>query len=383
MCINEMGPHPAKDKRATIRNNVDNLLGQFDFVKLQNTEKSEIFENYYRKYTLHREAQRLIREIYPRGNNYTKCTVCPFDSTVAVVRSAELRRAYFRQVITCANASLCPVCAPRIRAKRTEEIGKAFDQWKKADSENTIYMITLTFQHQKTDSLSVIMENLKNASKSFWGHWSVKNAFKSAGMVGRITAFEITYGSNGWHPHYHIVVFCKRSQFNVDGFKKQWLQALGRSNLSGSDKCAFNFIEARDGSEYLSKISLELGLSTNKAGRRGGLSPFELLQKSVNGERWAGERFKELWVYLHDSRTRSLLWSKGLKDYFQINEVSDEEICMQQDEKYKVYTLLHSGIYRLLSVEDKAEILSFASVDDRQGFLRYLVRFCLRMGVRP
>ena len=29
------------------------------------------------------------------------------------------------------------------------------------------------------------------------------------GKVGHVTATEVTHGSNGWHPHYHILLFSK------------------------------------------------------------------------------------------------------------------------------------------------------------------------------
>lgn len=375
MCKYELGPHPATDRRATNLNNIDNLLRQFDIVKSgmsEKSEKSQIFLKNYSKFALHHEAQRLVREVVPEGNNFTKCYVCPIGPAVNVVRNPVLRKAYFRQVVTCANPFLCPVCAPRIRSKRSQEIGKAFDQWKKADPKNTVYMITLTFQHSVRDSLFDVMSNLKKASKSFWEHRQVKKAFRSAGMVGRITAFEVTYGSNGWHPHFHIVVFCKRYDFDVKAFKHLWLQSLDRSNLSGSAKCAFNFIEARDGSEYLSKISLEIGLSNNKIGRRGGLSPFQLLEKSISGERFAGKRYQELWLYMRESHTHVLQWSKGLKAYFGIGEISDEEICSGLEQGFISFACLASKLFIRCNREDKSVLIAYASVGDIQMFSRYL-----------
>lgn len=373
MCKNESGPHSqAKDKRATIQQNYDTILRQYQLVKSEISEKSQIFLKNYSKFALHDEAQRLVRQLYPSGNNYTKCYVCPVGSSVNVVRNPVLHRAYFRQVVTCANPMLCPVCAPRIRSRRSEEIRLAAEAWKASDPENTLYMITLTFQHSINDSLPDVMECLKKASASFWGHRQVKKAFKLAFLLGRVSGFEITDGDHGWHPHFHILVFCKRYNFDVALFKRLWVEALGRSKLSGSEKCAFNFIEARDGSEYLNKISLELGLSNNKAGRRGGLSPFQLLEKSLSGDRRAGERFKELWQYMHESRTPSLRWSKGLKAAFGIGEITDEEICSGLDEGFVSFACIASRLYTRCNREDKSALLAFASIGDTVSFSRYI-----------
>ena len=351
--------------------------------------KSEIFLKTFSKYALHDEAQRLVRELFPQGNNFTKCTVCPWSSSVNVVRNPTLQRAYFRQVVTCSNSFLCPVCAPRIRSKRSKEIGVAVDKWLSRsgtalerflsnEPDKTLYMITLTFQHSKRDKLSEIMPRFKKAAQFFWGHRQVKKAFRLAGIQGRITSFEITHGAHGWHPHLHILVFCHQHYFDVPGFRRLWVDALNRAGLSGSERCALNFIEARNGSEYINKISLEIGLSNAKEGRSGGLSPFQLLEKSASGDRVSGRLFQELWLYMHDSRTHSLEWSKGLKAFFRVSEVSDEQICSGLDEGFVSFACIASGLYRRCTTEDKAALLAFASMGDTASFKRYLSLLVLR-----
>ena len=351
--------------------------------------KSEIFLKTFSKYALHDEAQRLVRELFPQGNNFTKCTVCPRSASVNVVRNATLQRAYFRQVVTCSNSFLCPVCAPRIRSKRSKEIGLAVDKWLSRsgtalerflsnEPDKTLYMVTLTFQHSKRDKLSDIMPRFKKATQWFWRHRMVRDSFRKAGIQGRITAFEITHGVHGWHPHLHILVFCNVHYFDVPGFRRLWVDALNRAGLSGSAKCALNFIEARNGAEYINKISLEIGLSNAKEGRAGGLSPFQLLEKSASGDRASGKLFQELFLYMRDSRTHSLEWSKGLKAFFGVSEVSDEEICAGLDEGFVSFACIASGLYCRCTTEDKAALLAFASMGDTASFKRYLSLVILR-----
>lgn len=381
-----MDSEPKKKAPASLGGNreqsnqsINTLSSQTEKVK----GKSEIFLKTFSKYALHDEARRLVRQLVPDGNNYTKCTVCPRSPSVNVVRNEALQRAYFREVVTCSNSFLCPVCAPRIRSKRSKEIGvavdkwlsqsgTAFERWLSSDPNKTLYMLTLTFQHSRRDSLSDIMPRFKKATQFFWGHRQVKKAFRLAGIQGRITAFEITHGSNGWHPHLHILVFCNEHYFDVPGFRRLWVGSLKRAGLSGSEKCALNFIEARNGSEYINKISLEIGLSNAKEGREGGLSPFQLLEKSASGDREAGKLFQELWQYMRDSRTHSLEWSKGLKSFFGVAEVSDDEICSGLDDGFVSFACLASAIYRRCTTEDKSALLTFASMGDSVSFSRYL-----------
>lgn len=387
MCKKKEGPHPARDERATTMCG-DSIPDKSVKVKGKKG-KSEIFLENFSRFALHDEAQRLVRQLVPEGNNFTKCYVCPRSSAVNVVRNPALNKAYFREVVTCSNSFLCPVCSPRIRSKRSKEIAFGVDKWLAAsgtalerfrspDPEKTLYMITLTFRHSRSDKLSDMMPRFKKATQFFWGHRQVKKAFRSAGIQGRITAFEIMRGSNGWHPHLHILVFCRQHYFDVPGFKRLWVDSLKRAGLSGLGQHALNFIEARNGAEYINKISLEIGLSNAKSGRDGGLSPFQLLEKSLSGDRAAGKLFQELWLYMRESHTHVLEWSKGLKAFFGISEVSDEQICSGLDEGFVSFACIASKLFVRCNRDDKCALLAFASVGDTSGFKRYLSLLVLR-----
>ena len=56
-----------------------------------------------------------------------------------------------------------------------------------------------------------MLEGQKNALKIFWGGRAGRDLFNSIGKFGHIIATEVTYGENGWHPHFHILLFLNNS----------------------------------------------------------------------------------------------------------------------------------------------------------------------------
>lgn len=384
MCKKESGPYPATDYRAkSNKNYIDTILGQFDLVK---AESEKIFENLSTMFRLHDEARRLVREIIPAGNNYTKCNVCRISADVPIVRNAEHRRAYYNNLVHCSSPMLCPVCSPRISSRRSEEIALSVKSWL-SDPAHTVYMITLTASHTLSDTLSDFMQKFLKSREIFWAHRSVKDLLREMGSpLGPLRSFEILWGKNGWHPHFHVLVWgCSGVDLEkISGsLKRLWLRCLRLTGLSGNIQHGLNVIEARSVQDYLTKISLEIGLSMNKTGRSGGLTPFQLLGKSREGDTMAGKRFQELYWYFHENRLHPLRWPNGGKRFFGIGEVSDDDICNSRDDDYKIYFRLAPELWSALrgDAESKATLLSLASVDDRRGFIDFLVHFVKRKGI--
>ena len=56
---------------------------------------------------------------------------------------------------------------------------------------------------------------------------------KALGYHGRITATEVTYGDNGWHPHFHILMFFDH-EINTQGLQSflalHWVDACTKLN---------------------------------------------------------------------------------------------------------------------------------------------------------
>jgi len=336
----------------------------------------EYLDNTFTRFHLQHFAQNKLVErlIVPQNSNYSKCHRATFGSIATLVRNPESCRAYYNGVVTCANALLCPVCAPRIMGKRGGEIHNAVKRWLAEDPRNTCYMLTFTFAHTASDSLSGLLTAFKAALEGFWRHGSIRRLLAASGMVGRITAMEIQCSQkNGWHPHVHVLLFCQVADFNEEKLAGYWLNALESSGLSGLSDIAFHIVEARSAEAYLTKVSSEMALGNLKQGRAfGHYSPMQLLDEARNGSEWATNRFCEL--FQSTRGINSLRWSKGLKGRFGIGEVSDQEITdgAAQPELQKFMDIIAEG-FRRLPVSQKALLRNYAAVGDFErasGLLR-------------
>lgn len=383
MCNKETGPDPATDSRAHQIKTCHTLHSEFDIVKFQS---QKIFEKLRDAFLLHSEARRLVLQIVPKGNNYTKCNHVRYSADVPIVRNAQHKRAYYTNLIHCSNPFLCPLCGPRISSTRTAEHSFAVRQWLR-DPDHTFYMVTLTAAHSIDDDLYFLMPRLLKARDMFWAHRTVKEMLSQMGSpLGALRSFEIMYGKNGYHPHFHCGIWGK---VGVDlpaiagKLKRIWLKCLRKAGLHGSIEHGLNVIEARSAEDYLSKISLELGLSSNKTGRSGGKTPFDLLRLSAAGDHAAGKCFQHIYSYFHDHPIHSLRWPNGGKRFFGIDEVTDDQICSSRDDEYQIFFRLAPELWDLIKSdhEAKAKLLSLASVDDRKGFTDYLVRYMIKKGL--
>lgn len=119
-------------------------------------------------------------------------------------------KAGYGNLMRCDSVWVCPCCSARILAKRSSEVEKGVDTWTQAGG--SVFMLTLTHKHKRTENLTQKMKLLQKALSRFFGDRAMKSIFEQFGKVGQIKALETTYSeTNGWHPHHHILMFSKMS----------------------------------------------------------------------------------------------------------------------------------------------------------------------------
>ena len=333
---------------------------------------SENFSKYqssnFLRFSLQAYLQSLLlsRRVVGKSDSVYKCHRNVWASVFSITRNPKTFKAYYDAVVTCHNAKSCPVCAPRIMGVRSAEIKKAVHEWLNKDKENTCYMLTVTFAHCVTDQLQDLLSSFKIALNLFWGNGSVKRMFNAAGRVGRITATEIQYSrKNGFHPHQHILIFCKKNSFDIELLRSFWLSSLRAAGLNGLSSIALNLIEARSVENYLTKISSEMTLGHLKDGRGDGesFSPLQIAYAAFTGESWAADVFCEYYKAVRGQHF--LCWSRGLKSYFGINDVSDEDISLgASDPDLQHFIDVLGEDFKKLNWSDKAALQNYAAVDD-------------------
>ena len=239
----------------------------------------------------------------------------------------------------CASTWFCPLCGPKVMARRREEINEGLEVLK---SEGCGFaFVTLTFPHRVGIKLQVYMERLQKALKLFRAGRAWADAKTQFGMKGYIRAQEVTYGWNsGWHPHFHeLTIFDhilndKESKAYQTFIRDRWLKICKKVGLIEHGKMGdarIHAVDIRIGSEpvaqeYLTKTAVwELSSRTTKAARTAGsVHPHELLALACEGDTQAKKLWAEYAVGMY-SRV-AVYWSPLLKKYCGIADKTDEEL---------------------------------------------------------
>ena len=326
------------------------------------------------RFLLQKAVQQLIFSRFPdlRNSNFCKCSTVHLGDFVAIKRNPETQRAYYHGVVTCSSPLLCPVCSPRIMGYRSGEIMHGVHEWLSRSEENTCYLLTFTLQHSLADSLVDLLSLFADARQIFWRNGSVRRLLSLAGSVGRITSTEIQFSSeNGWHPHQHALLFCRKSAFDVEFLRSVWVSALEFVGLSGIGRVAFDLIEARSAAQYLTKLSHEVALGALKEGRgHGHYSIVQMMQEVFIGEAWAFDRFAELFDSMRG--LHCLTWSRGLKKSLGISDVSDSDITLNSADASQLidYLTMTKKVFSAFSPAQKGILLDAVAADRRDEVVK-------------
>jgi len=107
-------------------------------------------------------------------------------------------------LVVC-GSHLCPVCGPRLAKTRREELARVI-AWATGQGLQPVFL-TLTTSHQAGDDLAELLDCQRQALRAWRQHRAFRDAAKS--FAGTVSAFEATYGRNGWHPHAHILLLVR------------------------------------------------------------------------------------------------------------------------------------------------------------------------------
>ena len=268
-----------------------------------------------------------------------RCGWTPRGAEVEVKSNGEL--AHFAGLKVCGLVWVCPVCAPKIRQARAEEIGSALRS--AIDQGMGVEFLTLTFRHHAGQSLAQLLDADAKAWNSTIKSRPLRAALQALGYLGLVQAHEVTHGRNGWHPHRHIsLLFARPLTDNERGdledlIWRTWdgrLRRQGLSSLRGPGTVLKRCTAAEGLGWYLTKVDgktalgLEMARADLKTGRLGGRTPQELLADALDG----GEaRDVHLWKeYEQATFGRKLItWTPGLRKQLvdQADEVEDQELA--------------------------------------------------------
>ncbi len=282
---------------------------------------------------------------------------------IEIRRSREHNKSFYHGLMTCGRVWTCPVCNPKISERRRIELVDALAQARK--EQLSVFLVTLTVPHGIGDDVNELLAKLKSGLKVLSsGKYAIKTQFKKTfeiDLAGYVRTLEVTYGRNGFHPHYHILVFvepryfqgvrCHTDKSIIDYvFTRAWRRACRLSGLpEPTDEHGVTVEDGSRAAEYVTKWGLEdeMTKTISKQGKRHGLTPWGLLRAILDDDNSVIDplRAESIFrVYAEAFKNqRQLFWSVGLRKRLlpQNVELSDKELV---DQEQDVTSDLMSGI---------------------------------------
>lgn len=297
------------------------------------------------------------------------CLRNPVGQNVQIKHNTAKDSYGYRGLETCGSVWMCPVCAAKISEKRKVELSEGISRW--IDQGGSVIMATFTVQHFKTDSFNKTITGLQTAYRKLLNRKSGQAIVAEMGVIGRIKALETTYGENGWHPHFHVLMFLKNAHIDLEAYQIRLLECWRSVCLSsGLNKPNDHGLQLHDGTyaaTYVSKWGLESEMTKgHMKTSRDGYSPFDLLRAQVGtysgtAKPLAPGEYKNLFRdYAYNMKgKRQLVWSDGLRDLLGLRqEKSDQELVDEVEEQEVLFVNIPLAMWKvILKAEKRAEVL--------------------------
>jgi hypothetical protein len=247
-------------------------------------------------------------------------------------------------------------------------------------------MLTLTLRHQRGHRLAHLLAALNGAYRELRQGRAFQTFKTQYGLVGTVTAREITHGKNGWHPHLHAALFLSRwiTPSEIQAIRKwlfdRWKKALAKYKLNATYEHGISLQDVSpENMPYMSKMAEawsaanEITGGQAKSGRPGHQTPPQLLALAAAGDRRAARLYVE-----YATATRGLkmiVWSKGLRKLLlnDENEKSDQEIAEEkQSDAIILFELTLSQWGRILKYNLRGELLAECCGGDVDAPVQFL-----------
>lgn len=243
---------------------------------------------YARRFRLMKTARELLPD--ERIAQCQHAIVPNCDATVQVCDSGPGAR--YRNLIRC-DSSSCIHCSSARSEQDRHELTVALAQ---ADRDGLFpLLLTFTLSHQVSDNLELLRAGLRTAfDRTFSGRW-YQDFKEQWQVVGKITAQELTYGRNGWHPHLHVLLFCRLEFAGIwpskmqESIAQRWQDKLATMGYTANLAHGVDVRTATsDIADYVVKwgrepiqsawgVDVELAKANVKRASLDGLTPFKIL----------------------------------------------------------------------------------------------------------
>lgn len=299
--------------------------------------------------------QRAVRQIQrPRVQGCQYARTGAASSVLVALRTDEHGgRARFVGLQNCGSVWECPCCSSTIKRRRADTVRKVVEL---AGGDCHAYLLTLTVRHGRNHELRPLWRKMCKAWSSFINGAPWRRFRDEHGLLGYVRGLEVTHGpKNGWHPHLHVMLLFDSNDAEAIERSARWMRerwiGLVSKHVGEAHKPSWRravTLTRSHRTDYVTKLGLEVtDPYGGKRGRDGNRTPLQIAVDFSQHKRLADA---VLWqTYCQQMRgARQLTWSRGLRERWHINVLSDAELAAEPEQ---------------LTIED-----TIALVVERQGW---------------
>lgn len=348
-----------------------------------------------------REALRATIRTHSLQPRLQKCGQVILAHSDSVAISIGEYGAHFSGLMACGSVWSCPCCAPKIARERQGMVDQLLRRHLQRHSSGVpsdelesggALFLTLTISHRWGDDLRAMRTKVGLVHRQMWSGRAGKELRARWGIVGHVRSLEVTHGMNGWHPHLHCIIVTEGllSDAEVESLRlelaRRWCDLAEKMDLTRpleEQQHAESIHSPHDAARYIAKFgeSSELTGASNKQGREGGRTPFQILADCLDIERRIARALNteqpvppelrralrhnvRLWrTWERDIKgARFLTWSKGLKARYTITERTDEEIAQAKEGATRPQIIINRSLFQSIAHRAylRAELLETA-----------------------
>ena len=179
------------------------------------------------------------------------------------------------------------------------------------------------------DDLKTIRKGMSQAYSAMWKGRRGVELTHAVSKVHHIKAIEVTMGKNGYHPHFHALLFVEKelTEEHLELLREAWthqvVRCLGPSFKPSAERGVT--LECSHKDNYIAKIGLEVAGILDKSGKNGNLTMWQVADRAAGGDKWARRAWAEYTRAMHGCRRQ--VWSQGAKRYFGVPHLADIAIA--------------------------------------------------------
>ena len=306
-----------------------------------------------------RRGRFALREVLRAVTTVRRCSGCGNwrvpgvgEPTVAVKATETGNVAHFQGVQLCGRIWICPVCGPRIRAVRSEDLNSACAEWIRHHGDGSVLLLTLTLPHDFGEKLTTLLDITRAGFATIVSGRAWQRVKRDFGLVHYVRAHDFTVGPNGWHPHLHVALFASHAltESNLAALEtrmhSQWARAVSKHGHREPDRRhGVKLEQARsraDIARYVSQVIV--GSGDHSANLANELARSDLKQSHHLGHRtpWqvlaslaeSGDTADLAIWHEWEAATRgvhAIRWSNGLRRAVGLGkQATDEEIAASE-----------------------------------------------------